>query len=66
MALTSCTNDHGHSKRRPSLPIALEAGSVGQSDTLRTLNLSDLRKPAPLEEEKEKVTIEGQLICFNG
>jgi len=65
LALSSCLNGNGYSSKEPSLPIALEAGSVGRSDTLRTLNLPALRKPAPLEEEKEKFTIEGQLVCLS-
>jgi len=64
LTIVSCLNGNGYGKQEPSLPIALEAGSVGHSDTLKTLNLPDLRKPAPLEEKKERITLEGEIICL--
>ena len=65
LSLSSCLNGNGYGREEPSLPIALEAGSVGRSDTLKTLNIPDLRKPAPIVVEKsEKVVLEGILICF--
>lgn len=65
LALSSCLNGNDYGRQEPSLPIALEAGSVGQASILKTLNLPALRKSAPLKDEREKVILEGQLICLS-
>ena len=65
LSLSSCLNGSEYDRIEPSFPIALEAGSIGQSNTLKTLNIPELRKPAPIVMEKsEKVVLEGVLICF--
>ena len=64
MGLSSCLNGDMSDRNEPSLPIALDAGSVGQSSVMKTINIPDLRKPLPVKEETEKLTIEGVIICL--
>ena len=65
LALSSCLNGNNYGREEPPLPKALEpGGDIRGSDTLRTLNLETLRKHAPLKKEKEKVVLEGEVVCL--
>lgn len=64
LTLSSCLNGDMYDRTEPSFPIAFEAGSVGQSSTMKTLNIPNLRKPLPIKEETKKLTLEGEIICL--
>ena len=64
IGLSSCLNGDMSDRTEPSFPIAMDAGSVGQSGVMKSLNIPDLRKPLPVKEETKKLTLEGEIFCL--